>query len=62
MALGRWVKTGAPRALGTMAGVINGLRRMDAWGVAQVRIDRQRARTIGYEIVQAEVHIGGCRN
>ena len=45
-----------------MAGVIDGLRRTDVWGIAQVRIDRQRDRTTGYEIVQAEAHIGGCRS
>lgn len=61
MALGRWMRTG-PGALWTMAGVIDGLRRTDVWAVAQVRIDRQRDRTIGYEIVQAEVHNGGRRS
>ena len=45
-----------------MAGVIDGLRRTDVWGVAQVRIDRQRDRTIGYEIVEADVHDGGRRS
>ena len=60
MALGRWVKMWARGALWTMAGVIDGLRRMDVRGVAQVRTDRQRDCTIGYKIVQAEVHIGGC--
>ena len=59
MALGRWVRTGSG-GLWTVAGVIDGLRRMNVWGVAQVRIDRQRDRTIGYEIIQAKVHNWGC--
>ena len=61
MPLGRWVRTGAG-ALWTMAGVIDGLWRTNVWGVAQVRIDSQCDRTIGYEIVQAKFHNGGCRS
>ena len=61
MALRQRVRTGLGD-LWTMAGVIAGLRRTDACGVARVCIDRQRARTIGYEIVQAEVHNRGCRS
>lgn len=49
-------------ALWTMAGVIAGLRRTDALGAAQVCIDRQRAWTIGYEIVKCQVHSGRRRS
>lgn len=59
MALGRWVRTGSG-ALWTMAGVIDGLWMTNVWGVAQVRIDSQRGRTIGYEIIQPKVHNWGC--
>ena len=49
-------------ALRTMAGVIAGLRRMDAMDVAQVCIDHQRAWTVGYEIVKRQVHSGRRRS
>ena len=61
MALGRRVRTGRG-ALWTTAGVIAGLRRTYVCDVAKVCIDCQRAWTIGYEIVEAQLHVDRRRS
>ena len=61
MALERSVRTGRG-APWTMSGVIAALGRTDACSVAQVCIDCQRVWTAGYEIVEAQVHIGRRRS